>query len=84
MGEIPIGLYNNKITMSNKAPPSGILHKFTLTKWDRTTVKRRSQKTGYFASNAPLSFVMITSDFSGKRSFTNYVDKKRWVGSPKY
>ena len=80
-----IGLYNNKITMSNKAPPSGILHQFTLTKWDHTTVKKRllSQKTRYFASNAPLSFVMITSEFSGKRSFTNYVDKKRWVGSPK-
>ena len=29
-----IGVYNNKIT--NKAPPSGVLHQFTLTKRDRT------------------------------------------------
>ena len=32
--ELYIGVYNNKITISNKAPPSGILHQFTLTKGD--------------------------------------------------
>ena len=38
--ELYIGVYNNKITISNKAPPSGILHQFTLTKGDRTEKRR--------------------------------------------
>ena len=79
-------MYINKSTISNKAPDSGVLHQFTLTKRDPTE-KRRDyylKKSGmYFALIAPLSFVMVTSEFSGKGSFTNYVDKKRWVGSPK-
>ena len=37
--ELYIGVYNNKITISNKAPPSGILHQFTLTKGDCTEKK---------------------------------------------
>ena len=39
--ELYIGVYNNKITISNKAPPSGILHQFTLTKGDCTEKKER-------------------------------------------
>ena len=65
-------MYNNIITISNKASTSGVLHR----KKKRFEIKR------YFASISPQSFFMFTS-FSGKGSFTNYVDKKKWVGSPK-